>query len=165
LHWGLYFLIAFALFLAGWIAWRRRWFQRARPKPAAPALAAVKLDADDLTADQLPEESWLALAARSLAENNFRVALRAYYLANLAWLGRSQFLTIHPGKTNREYQRELRRKARAFAGARELFAVNIAAFERAWYGQHEVSAGDAAAFRQRIESIKSALAAPQGAVA
>jgi hypothetical protein len=165
LHWGLYFLIAFALFLAGWIAWRRRWFQRARPKPAAPALAAVKLDADDLTADQLPEESWLALAARSLAENNFRVALRAYYLANLAWLGRSQFLTIHPGKTNREYQRELRRKARAFAGARELFAVNIAAFERAWYGQHEVSAGDAAAFRRRIESIKSALAAPQGAVA
>ena len=57
---------------------------------------------------------------------------------------------------------ELRRKARAFAEARDLFAVNIAAFERAWYGQHEVSADDAAGFRQRIESIKAALAAPQG---
>ena len=165
LHWSLYVLIALVLFLAGWIAWRRRWFHRARPKPVAPALQAVRLDAEDLTADRLPEDGWLELAARSIAEGNFRFALRAYYLANLAWLGRYEFLTIHPGKTNREYDLELRRRARAFAETRQQFAANIAAFERAWYGQHEVSAGDAAEFRERIESIKSALAAPQGAVA
>jgi hypothetical protein len=53
------------------------------------------------------------LAARSLEERNFRFALRAYYLANLAWLGRRELLTIHPGKTNREYELELRRKARS----------------------------------------------------
>jgi hypothetical protein len=165
LHWSLYLLIAFVLFLAGWIAWRRRWFQRARPRPAAAALTAVRLDADDLTADRLPEESWLELAARSLAEGNFRFALRAYYLANLAFLGRAQWITIHAGKTNREYQLELRRKARAFAEARELFAANVAAFERAWYGQHDVSADEVAGFRGRIESIQRALAAPQGAAA
>jgi hypothetical protein len=166
LHWGMYLLIAFVVFLAGWIAWRRRWFQRARPKPAAAqVLEAVRLDADDLTADHLPEESWLELATRALQEENFRFALRAYYLANLAFLGRRQFLTIHPGKTNREYELELRRKARAFAEARGLFAANIAAFERAWYGLHDVSAEDAAQFQQRIERIKSALTAPQGAVA
>jgi hypothetical protein len=166
LHWGLYLLIAFVVFLAVWIAWRRRWFQRPRPKTAtAPGFEAVRLDADDLTADRLPEESWLELAARSIEDQNFRFAMRAYCLANLAWLGRSQFLTIHPGKTNREYQLELRRKARAFAEARDLFAVNIAAFERAWYGQHEVSAEDAAVFHERIDRIKAALAAPQGAAA
>ena len=165
LHWGLYVLIAFVLFLAGWIAWRRRLFRPARPKPAAPSLEAIRLDAEDLTADRLPEESWLDLAARSIGERNFRFALRAYYLANLAWLGRSQYLTIHPGKTNREYEMELRRRARGFAEARQLFAVNIAAFERAWYGQHDVSADDAAGFRQRIESIKGALTAREGAVA
>jgi hypothetical protein len=165
LHWGLYLLIAFVVFLTAWIAWRRRWFQRARPKPAALALEAIRLDADELTADRLPEESWLELAARSLQEGNFRFALRAYYLANLAWLGRGKFLTIHPGKTNREYELELRRKARAFAAARELFAANIAAFEGAWYGQHEVSDGDADEFRQRTERIKQALAAPRGAAA
>jgi hypothetical protein len=60
---------------------------------------------------------------------------------------------------------ELRRRARGFAEARQLFAVNIAAFERAWYGQHDVSADDAAGFRQRIESIKGALTAREGAVA
>jgi hypothetical protein len=165
LHWSLYVLIALVLFIGGWIAWRRRWFVRARPKPATPALEAVHLEAEELTADRLPEDGWLELAARMIAEGNFRLALRAYYLANLAWLGRNQFLTIHPGKTNREYELELRRKARGFADARQQFAVNVAAFERAWYGQHDVSADDAAEFRGRIEGIKNALAAPRGAVA
>jgi hypothetical protein len=171
LQWWLYLLIAAVLLAAGWIAWRRKWFVRARRKPAAHALAAVRLDAEDLTADRLPEESWLELAARMLQEDNFRLALRAYYLANLAWLGRHQFLTIHSGKTNREFELELRRKARAFDEARQLFAANIAAFERAWYGQHEVSADSVAEFRQRIESIKQALpalpalTAPEGSAA
>jgi hypothetical protein len=153
------------LLLAGLIVWRRRWFRRARPKPAPRPLEAVRLDAEDLTADRLPEDGWLELAAKSLAEGNFRFALRAYYLANLAWLGRNQFLTIHSGKTNREYELELRRKARPFAEARQLFGLNVAVFERAWYGQHQVSAEDAGEFRERIESIKCGLAAPQGAAA
>ena len=165
LHWSLYVLIALVVFLAGWIVWRRRWFQRARPKPVAPTLPTIRLDAEDLTADRLPEDGWLELAARSIEEGNFRFALRAYYLANLAWLGRQEFLTIHPGKTNREYELELRRRARAFVDARQQFAANIAAFERAWYGQHAVSAEDAAEFRARIESIKNTLATPRGAVA
>jgi hypothetical protein len=165
LHTSLYVLIALVVMAIGWIAWRRGWLARARPKPAAPALAAVQLDAEDLTADRLPEDGWLELAARMIAQQNFRLALRAYYLANLAWLGRNQFLAIHAGKTNREYELELRRRARGFAGARGEFAVNVAAFERAWYGQHAVSAEDAAEFRARGESIKSALAAPQGRVA
>jgi hypothetical protein len=165
LHWSLYLLIAIVVVLIAWIAWRRRWFQ-SRPKAAAaPGLEAVRLDAEDLTADRLPEESWLELAARSLQEQNFRFALRAYYLANLAFFGRTRYLTIHPGKTNREYERELRRKARAFSGARELFAVNIAAFERAWYGLHDVTAEDAAQFEQRLQRIKAAMALPQGAAA
>ena len=164
--WTLYLLTAVVICLIAWIAWRRNWFRRARPKKAAaPALEAIRLDADDLTADRLPEESWLELAARSLQEENFRFALRAYYLANLAWLGRSQFLTIHAGKTNREYELELRRKARAFAEARSLFAANVAAFEQAWYGLHAVSAGDAAQFYQRSDRMKTVLRAPQGAVA
>jgi len=160
LHWSLYLLIALVLCAAGWIVWRRRWFVRARLKPTAPALEAVRLDAEDLTADRLPEDGWLELAARMMREENFRLALRAYYLANLAWLGRSEFLTIHSGKTNREYELELRRKARGSAEARQLFAANVGAFERAWYGLHAVSADDAGEFRGRIESIKRALAPP-----
>jgi hypothetical protein len=160
LHQGIYVLIAAVVVFALWIAWRRRWFERARPKMAAlHSLAAVDLDAEDLTADRLPEESWLRLAARSLDERNFRLALRAFYLANLAWLGRREFLTIHPGKTNHEYEIELRRKARSFAEARRLFSVNVAAFERAWYGLHEVTADDAAEFRRRTDAMKKGVPA------
>ena len=160
LHQGIYILIAAVVVFALWFAWRRRWFGRARPKLAAVySLPAVNLDAEDLTADRLPEESWLDLAARSLDERNFRSALRAFYLANLAWLGRREFLTIHPGKTNREYEIELRRKARSFAEARRLFSVNVAAFERAWYGLHEVTADDTAEFRRRTDAMKQGVPA------
>jgi LPXTG-motif cell wall-anchored protein len=165
LHWSLYVLIALVLAAAGWIAWRRRWFVRAKPKPAAQVREAVALDAEELTADRLPEDGWLDLAARMMQEENYRFALRAYYLASLAYLGRSQFLTIDSGKTNREYELELRRRARGFDEARRHFSANVLAFERAWYGQHDVSFDAATEFQRRIESMKSALATPRGAAA
>ncbi|HUI54643.1 MAG TPA: DUF4129 domain-containing protein [Bryobacteraceae bacterium] len=165
LHWGLYILIGVVVVVAIWIAWQRRWLRGQRPRAAAHALPAVRLDAEDLSPDRLPEESWLSLAARSLEEQNFRFALRAFYLANLAWLGRREFLTIHPGKTNREYELELRRKARTYAEARQLFSANVADFERAWYGLHEVTASDANEFSVRVDQMKSILIPPQGAAA
>jgi hypothetical protein len=99
------------------------------------------------------------MAERAMAEGNLRLALRAFYLANLAWLGRQEFLGIHPGKTNREFEMELRRRAREAPEARELFSVNVRAFERAWYGMHEVFQEDAERFRQRAEEIKTRLSA------
>ncbi len=48
---------------------------------AADAVTAIRLDAEDLTADRLPEDQWLALAERALSEQNPRLALRAFYLA------------------------------------------------------------------------------------
>jgi hypothetical protein len=164
LNWTIGLLIAILAAAGGVAFWQRRKSRRSKriaPKSAAP----IRLDATDLTPDVLPEDGWIELAERSLAEQNFLLALRAWYLANLAWLGRQEFLTIHPGKTNHEYAVELRRRTRAFPDARALFAQNIAAFERAWYGGHPVSAGDVAAFRERAQSIKNQLARPAGAAA
>jgi hypothetical protein len=107
----------------------------------------------------LPEERWLELADECLREENFRLALRALYLANLAWLGWCEFLTIDAGKTNREYELELKRRARAFPEARGLFTGNVAAFERAWYGLHEVSREDVGEFRGRVDQMKAILPA------
>ena len=161
----LYAVIAALVGFLAWLAWKRNWFAR-RPSAEPPApLEAIRLDAEDLTADRLPEEKWLELAAQSLREGNYRFALRAYYLANLAWLGHSEYLSISAGKTNREYELELKRRARGFGDARAVFAENIAAFERCWYGLHSVNAEDAAAFHQRINRMKSMLRPPQGAVA
>jgi hypothetical protein len=46
-----------------------------------------------------------------------------------------------------------------------LFAENIAAFERAWYGEHGVTAEDAAAFRDRAQALKALLERPAGVAA
>jgi hypothetical protein len=97
------------------------------------------------------------MAERCLSEGNLRLALRAFYLANLAWLGRQQLLTIDPGKTNREFEVELRRKARHSPESNALFAANVRAFERAWYGLHEVTDEDTREFRRRMEEMKTLL--------
>ena len=97
--------------------------------------------------------------SRCAAEGNPRLALRALYLANLAWLGRREWIAIHPGKTNREYEAELRRRARAVPGARDLFAANVRAFERAWYGCHEATPKRSTASgsdRRRMKELEAA---------
>jgi Domain of unknown function (DUF4129) len=162
LHWSVYLLTGAAGGAALWFAWRMRRARRARKTGGIPPAATVRLDApdDDLSPDLLPEEQWLELAARCLQDGNYRLAIRAWYLAHLAWLGRHEFIAIHPGKTNREYERELLRRARSVTGAIQLFAVNMAAFERTWYGMHQVSAADASGFRDRMDQMKALLAQP-----
>jgi len=162
LHWSVYAIIAALILLVAVIVWRLR---RAKTKPtrmlAAGGLAislASSLQDENLLADRLPEEEWIVLAESCAREGDYRAALRALYLANLAWLGRHEFIAIHPGKTNREYELEVRRRARQFQEARALFAVNIATFERAWYGAHSVAVEDTDAFRQRLQQIKAAMA-------
>jgi hypothetical protein len=160
LHWSVWALIGLALAMAGWVVWRARRLRRKKPGPAAgPSLSPVRLDEEGLTADRLPEAGWLEMAERCLTDGNLRLALRAFYLANLAWLGRREFLILNSGKTNREFEVELRRRARQSPEARELFSANVRAFERAWYGLHEVLQEDALAFRQRGDEIRARLSA------
>ena len=157
LHWSVYLLMAVAAAGALWIVWHRRTLRRA-PRPATGgATAAVRIDEEDVAADRLPEERWMELALECLREEKYRLALRACYLANLAWLGERGFIAIHAGKTNREYELELRRKARQYAEARGLFGDNVSAFEGAWYGMHEVTDSAVAEFRRRIEGMKRSM--------
>jgi uncharacterized protein DUF4129 len=155
LHGGIYVAIAVTAAVVAILVWRALRRRAAKPQPlATDSAAATPLDAEELSPDRLPEEQWISLAEQCLREENFRLALRALYLANLAWLGRREFLTLHAGKTNREYEAELRRRGRAIPEAHSLFAMNIAVFERAWYGTRAVSAGDIGEFRSRIDQMK-----------
>ena len=166
LHWSLYALTGVVVLAAMAILWRGWQTRKEAPVNAVDDITAViRLDAADLTPDRLPEERWLELADECLRGENFRLALRALYLANLAWLGWCEFLTIDAGKTNREYELELKRRARAFPEARSLFAGNVEAFERAWYGLHDVSGEDVGEFRGRVGKMKAILPAPEGVAA
>ena len=156
LHWSIYALIAAMLTLAAAIGWRRRHTRNGKPSHvAAGASAPVNLRDENVLANQLPEDRWMALAEDCARQGDLRSALRALYLANLAWLGRGEWIAIHPGKTNREYELEVRRKMRGFPEACSLFAANIVSFEGAWYGMHEVTTGDLELLRQRLERMKT----------
>jgi hypothetical protein len=163
---GIYALIAVIVILAGLLAVLIVRSRRARPRPSTVALAVpVRLEDESVTPDQLPEDQWIEMAEKCLRDQNYRLALRAFYLANLAWLGRREWIAINPGKTNREYEGDLRRRARGFAEARGLFSENLAAFERAWYGLHAVAAVDVELFRERNVRMKTLLPEPEAMAA
>jgi hypothetical protein len=91
-----------------------------------------------LEAGQQPPDLWMQLARDCMARQDFRLALRAFYLASLAFLAGRSLISIQRGKSNQDYARELRRKAH---GAPELvgaFVQNVGTFERTWYGQYDV---------------------------
>jgi hypothetical protein len=166
LHWSVYALTAAIVLLAGFLIWRIVRNRRRKAKPAAAAaVAAVSLDDENVTPDRLPENQWIEMAEECLRKGDYRLALRAFYLANLAYLGRRELLTINAGKTNREYENELRRRARGAVEARDLFRANLLAFERVWYGLHDAGVASVEEFRERNALMKAVVDPPREAAA
>ncbi len=153
--------IAFVLIIAlllGVILWLlvRLWQRRpevgavlAEALPAPPDLAS-----EEVSADELPEDGWIRLGRDLLAQGDLRLALRAFYLASLAHLGERRLITLARSKSNRDYERELRRRAHALGTLPELFGRNLDLFERAWYGQHAVTAEHIDLFTANLTQMK-----------
>ena len=156
---ALYVASLLVLLGAGYLVWLgRSAFTR---RDALPTQApTINLAAEELIANQLPEEHWYLLAEECLKNGRFRLGLRALHLASLAWLGREQWIAIHPGKTDHEYESELARRGRAFPGACRQFSSNIGVFERVWYGDHQVSLEICQTFRNRTEEMKREMVNP-----
>ena len=152
---GVWGLIVLVLAAAG-VAIAHARFSRRRKVVAVNAAMPVATSADAETMDPLrfPEQVWIELAERALAEKDWRLAVRAFYLASLGWLGRREFLLIHSGKTNREYEVELRRRTRAVPQVHDLFSSNVAVFERAWYGRHQIGNEEVQRFRDHMLSMQ-----------
>jgi hypothetical protein len=152
-------LVAIALLAAAAaasIAGRRK--KAVRAQPAKPAAAPIDLADESVTADQMPESSWLRMAEELLANGDCRLALRALYLAGLTYLSERELLSIQRWKSGRDYRRELERRARARvsidANLAPVFARNLFLFERGWYGRHAVERTDVEAFAHGLEEIR-----------
>ena len=137
-----------------------RLIRRRRGNPdelvAAP-LAATKIDLADetVTADQLPEDEWLALARTLIAQKEFRLALRALFLAGLAHLAQQKIVALAKHKSNREYAAEVRRRASEQASVQHAFTANMVAVERVWYGLHDVTPEAIDQFHANLEQIRA----------
>lgn len=127
--------VVLGLFL--WRVWRRK--KQTAEVLAQPVAVLPDLKDENLVATQLPEEEWQALAADFMAKGELRLAMRALYMASLAFLAGRSLITIARFKSNRDYQRELLRRAREKEPLLQAFSENVSLFERSWYGAHEVT--------------------------
>jgi len=122
---------------------------------AEPVLLEPDLADENLVADELPADGWLTIAQNLLGKGELRLALRAFYLASLAYLAHREMITIAKFKSNREYERELRRRAPMVPDVLTAFSQNVTAFERSWYGLHEVTHTIMSRFRLNLERIRA----------
>ncbi len=97
----------------------------------------------------------MQLARELLARGEFRLALRAFYLSSLAHLADRNLISLARFKSNRDYERELQRRAHSFPQLREVFGENVSAFDRVWYGTHEATNELVARFAANVERLKA----------
>lgn len=138
LLWGLSGVAALLLLFFIWRIWVER-KKKTVEVHAEPVLVVPDLKDENLLASELPEEGWQAMARDLLSRGEYRLALRALYMATLAHLGNSGLITIAKYKSNLEYQSELQRRSRERESMLQAFGENLRIFERSWYGNHEVT--------------------------
>jgi hypothetical protein len=149
-----------ALVLATLVIFLVRVWQRRRRSPAlavSEAIAPVPdITDENVGADQLPEDGWTRLARELLERGEFRLAMRAFYLASLSHLASRNLIRIARFKSNRDYEHELRRRAHSFPEVVSVFGDNVSVFERIWYGMHEVNPDLVNHFSANVDKIKNA---------
>ena len=162
LHLLLYALIAAAVVGLIWLFYRVWKDQRRRLESIAsePLQPTPDLANENLGAEQLPEESWIKLGRDLLAEGKLRLAMRAFYLASLAQLASKNLIQLARFKSNRDYERELRRRAHALPGLVAVFVANLQVFDRTWYGMHELNTEMVNGFAANVEQMRGIGAAP-----
>lgn len=141
--------------------WRRRQ-RRGTPPAEAPGPRPVDLTAEQVSPAALPEEGWLQLAREMAGRGEFRLATRAIYLAELAHLAGREWVRLADAKSNRDYQRELERRTRAWPALGPAFADTVRAFDQVWYGRHVATAESLAAMEARFRFVQSVVGTPEG---
>ena len=153
----LYVLLAAVLSMVAFLLYRM--WQNRRRRPQILQTEAIQpvpdLTDENVGADQLPEDGWTKLARELLARGEFRLALRAFYLASLAHLAERNLISLARFKSNHDYELELSRRAHSFPNLRQVFGENVGAFDRVWYGTHEASDELVAQFASNVERLKA----------
>ena len=154
LLYGLVAAVIAALLIFLMRVWRGR--RRSVTAVASEPLQPIPDLADEnVRADQLPEDGWTKLARELLERGEFRLAMRAFYLASLAHLATRNLISLARFKSNRDYERELGRRAHSFPGLLSVFGDNLLIFERSWYGTHEADREGVGRFEANVERIKA----------
>lgn len=104
------------------------------PKNKKISSAATAIDLEDIE-ENLHESDLEGFIRQALADKNYALAVRLYYLAILKELSLSKQIKWKRDKTNREYLREMSGQKLA-----TKFKETTLIFERVWYGTGELTA-------------------------
>jgi hypothetical protein len=155
IHLLLYTLVALAIGALLWLLYHVLKTRRNTVVATAEAIQPAPDVADEsVGAERLPEDGWMKLGRELLARGDLRLAMRAFYLASLAHLAAKNLVTLAKFKSNRDYERELRRRGHALPELPPLFSENVSAFDRTWYGMHEVTEDLVNHFILRVERLR-----------
>jgi len=144
--------VAILLLVLAWKIWRQNRHVPQLPVPAVLPDVVPDLRDENVQASHLPSDGWLDLARRQRAAGEWRLALRALFLATLARLAHERLLTLTKFKTNLDYERELRRRAQSRAEAVEGFQRRRREFEEVWYGAGETGVAQVDAWLAEMEA-------------
>lgn len=154
LQWTAYLLIVGVAGLLLFVIWKI-WSHHRTPADALRAtagpLAPPDLRDENVEASRLPAEGWLELAREQAAAGEWRLALRALFLATLARRAREGLLSLAKFKTNLDYEGELRRRALNRTAVIEDFRHRRRQFEEVWYG---AATADDAAVRDWLRMLE-----------
>jgi hypothetical protein len=134
----------------------RVWNRRGKKEVLSQAVLPKPDVADErVTGSELPMDEWLKMAQDLLRQGQFRLALRAFYLASLACLARQKLLSIAKFKSTLDYERELNRRGHSFPQLLAAFSENGKAFDKGWYGNYEVTQEIVRHFADNHEKIRT----------
>ena len=119
------------------------------------AVPVLDLNDEEIKADDLPANRWLALAKELTTKGDLRLAMRALNLATLAHLAQQDMITIETYKSDREYEKELNRRAHEREELCLIFAKNLTIFERVWYGMYRIAQSDFEQFAANQKRISA----------
>jgi hypothetical protein len=150
-----YALLAACLSIGAVLLWRQTQRRKVAETEATSSHMLMEPDVSDenVMADELSEDRWNSLARELFAKGELRLGMRALYLACLATLAHEQLIAIARFKSNRDYERELRRFAHVLPEVAADFSCNVALFEQAWYGMHRLERDMVETFQATHERI------------
>jgi hypothetical protein len=146
-------MVVCALAIQFWRVWRRRRNRHDENFPT-PILPVPDPSDDNVVADRLPADGWMAMARELIDKRELRLALRALYLASLALLAEQKMIIVAKFKSDRDYERDLRKRVHVKPELLTAFNQNLTIFESVWYGKHELSHEDMDRFTINLEKIR-----------
>jgi hypothetical protein len=102
-----------------------------------------------------PQSDLLSEARKHYEAGNYAEAIIYLYSYQLVELDKRQFIRLTKGKTNRQYLREVRRRAAIF----DLLRVTMFAFEDVFFGNHSLERGRFESCWNKLDAFHQSLEA------